>query len=51
MPSSAAASTAPDDPGWQAGLPAKITTLGTGWRDEPIPAPSRAELLTTMAGD
>jgi hypothetical protein len=33
------------------GLPAKITTLGTGWRDEPIPAPSRAELLSTMAGD
>ena len=33
------------------GLPGKITALGAGWRDEPIPAPSRAELLSTVAGD
>jgi hypothetical protein len=33
------------------GLPAKITALGTGWRDEPIPAPTRTELLSVIAGD
>lgn len=32
------------------GLLDKITALGGGWRDEPIPAPSRAELLSIVAG-
>jgi flavin-dependent dehydrogenase len=32
------------------GLPEKITALGGGWRDEPIPAPSRAELLSIVTG-
>src|SRR5712691_2913782 len=32
------------------GLPDKITALGGGWRDEPIPAPSRAELLSIVTG-
>jgi len=33
------------------GLLDKVTALGAGWRDEPIPAPSRAELLSIVAGD
>jgi flavin-dependent dehydrogenase len=33
------------------GLPGKISALGGGWRDEPIPAPSRGELLSIVAGD
>jgi flavin-dependent dehydrogenase len=33
------------------GLLDKITALGAGWRDEPVPAPSRAELLSIVAGD
>jgi hypothetical protein len=33
------------------GLRDKVSTLGAGWRDEPIPAPSRAELLSIVAGD
>ena len=31
------------------GLLDKITALGSGWRDEPIPAPGRAELLSIVA--
>jgi 2-polyprenyl-6-methoxyphenol hydroxylase-like FAD-dependent oxidoreductase len=33
------------------GLLDKVTALGAEWRDEPIPAPSRAELLSIVAGD
>ena len=33
------------------GLLDKITALGAGWRNEPVPAPSRAELLSIVAGD
>jgi flavin-dependent dehydrogenase len=33
------------------GLLDKVIALGAGWRDEPIPAPSRAELLSIVAGD
>jgi flavin-dependent dehydrogenase len=33
------------------GLRDKVSTLGAGWRDEPLPAPSRAELLSIVAGD
>jgi 2-polyprenyl-6-methoxyphenol hydroxylase-like FAD-dependent oxidoreductase len=29
----------------------KVTALGGGWRDEPVPAPSRAALLSVVAGD
>jgi hypothetical protein len=32
------------------GLLDKVIALGAGWRDEPIPAPSRAELLSIVAG-
>ena len=32
------------------GMLEKVTTLGAGWRDEPIPAPSRGDLLSTVAG-
>jgi len=32
------------------GMSDKVTALGGGWRDEPIPAPSRAELLSIVAG-
>jgi flavin-dependent dehydrogenase len=33
------------------GLLDKVTALGAGWRDEPVPAPSRGELLSIVAGD
>ncbi len=33
------------------GLLDKVIALGAGWRDEPIPAPSRGELLSIVAGD
>jgi 2-polyprenyl-6-methoxyphenol hydroxylase-like FAD-dependent oxidoreductase len=33
------------------GLLDKVIALGAGWRDEPIPAPSRAELLSIVGGD
>jgi 2-polyprenyl-6-methoxyphenol hydroxylase-like FAD-dependent oxidoreductase len=33
------------------GLLDKVIALGGGWREEPIPAPSRAELLSIVAGD
>ena len=33
------------------GLLDKVSDLGAGWRDEPVPAPSRAELLSVVAGD
>jgi 2-polyprenyl-6-methoxyphenol hydroxylase-like FAD-dependent oxidoreductase len=33
------------------GLLDKVMALGGGWRDEPIPAPSRAELLSIVTGD
>ena len=33
------------------GLLDKAVALGVGWRDEPVPAPSRAELLSIVAGD
>jgi hypothetical protein len=29
----------------------KVMALGAGWRDEPLPAPSRGELLSIVAGD
>ncbi len=32
------------------GMLEKVTALGAGWRDEPIPAPSRGDLLSTVAG-
>lgn len=32
------------------GLLDKVIALGAGWRDEPIPAPDRAELLSIVAG-
>ena len=32
------------------GMLEKVKTLGAGWRDEPIPAPSRGDLLSTVAG-
>jgi flavin-dependent dehydrogenase len=32
------------------GLLEKVTSLGGGWRNEPIPAPSREGLLAAMAG-
>jgi hypothetical protein len=32
------------------GLLDKVIALGAGWRDEPIPAPGRAELLSIVAG-
>ena len=31
------------------GMLEKVTALGGDWRDEPIPAPSREELLSTVA--
>jgi 2-polyprenyl-6-methoxyphenol hydroxylase-like FAD-dependent oxidoreductase len=33
------------------GLFDKVIALGAGWRDEPVPAPRRAELLSIVAGD
>lgn len=33
------------------GMLEKVTALGAGWRDEPIPAPSRSDLLSTVTGD
>jgi 2-polyprenyl-6-methoxyphenol hydroxylase-like FAD-dependent oxidoreductase len=33
------------------GLVDKVKVLGGGWRDEPVPAPSRAELLSIVAGE
>jgi len=33
------------------GLLDKVIALGAGWRDEPLPAPSRGELLSIVAGD
>ena len=33
------------------GLLDKVIALGAGWRGEPIPAPSRGELLSIVAGD
>jgi hypothetical protein len=33
------------------GLLDKVTAWGAGWRDEPVPAPSRGELLSIVAGD
>src|SRR5271166_3819884 len=33
------------------GLLDKVIALGGGWRDEPVPAPSRAGLLSIVAGD
>jgi flavin-dependent dehydrogenase len=35
----------------RAGLLDKVIALGSGWRDEPIPAPSRDQLLSIVAGD
>jgi len=32
------------------GMLEKVTDLGAGWRDEPIPAPDRDDLLSTVAG-
>lgn len=32
------------------GMLEKVSALGAGWRDEPIPAPSRGDLLSTVAG-
>jgi hypothetical protein len=32
------------------GMLEKVMTLGGSWRDEPIPAPSRGDLLSTVAG-
>jgi 2-polyprenyl-6-methoxyphenol hydroxylase-like FAD-dependent oxidoreductase len=32
------------------GLLDKVTALGAGWRDEPLPAPSRGELLSIVGG-
>jgi hypothetical protein len=31
------------------GLLDKVIALGAGWRDEPLPAPSRGELLSIVA--
>jgi 2-polyprenyl-6-methoxyphenol hydroxylase-like FAD-dependent oxidoreductase len=31
------------------GMLEKVTALGAGWREEPIPAPSRGDLLSTVA--
>jgi 2-polyprenyl-6-methoxyphenol hydroxylase-like FAD-dependent oxidoreductase len=33
------------------GLLGKVTALGAGWRDEPLPAPSRDQLLSIVAGE
>ena len=33
------------------GLLDKVFALGAGWRDEPLPAPDRGELLSIVAGD
>jgi 2-polyprenyl-6-methoxyphenol hydroxylase-like FAD-dependent oxidoreductase len=33
------------------GLLEKITALGGGWRDEPVPAPARADLLSSVTSD
>ena len=33
------------------GLLNKVIAFGAGWRDEPVPAPSRAELLSIVVGD
>lgn len=33
------------------GLLDRVNVLGAGWRDEPVPAPSRAGLLSIVAGD
>ena len=33
------------------GLLDKVIALGAGWRDERVPAPSRAEMLSIVAGD
>jgi flavin-dependent dehydrogenase len=35
----------------RAGLLDKIIALGAGWREEPVPAPSRAELLSIVTAD
>jgi hypothetical protein len=37
--------------GLGAGLLDKVIALGAGWRDEPVLAPSRAELLSIVGGD
>jgi flavin-dependent dehydrogenase len=41
----------PADVAGRPGLLDKITALGGGWRDEPIPAPGRGELLSVVVGD
>jgi 2-polyprenyl-6-methoxyphenol hydroxylase-like FAD-dependent oxidoreductase len=41
--------TRPADALARPGLADKVTALGGGWRDEPIPAPSRAGLLSAVA--
>jgi flavin-dependent dehydrogenase len=33
------------------GLLDKVIAMGAGWRDEPVPAPSRAQLLSIVTGD
>ena len=33
------------------GLLDKVIALAAGWREEPLPAPSRGELLSIIAGD
>jgi 2-polyprenyl-6-methoxyphenol hydroxylase-like FAD-dependent oxidoreductase len=33
------------------GLLEKVTALGAGWREEPLPAPSRDQLLSIVAGE
>jgi 2-polyprenyl-6-methoxyphenol hydroxylase-like FAD-dependent oxidoreductase len=33
------------------GLLGKVAALGAGWRDEPLPAPSRDQLLSIVAGE
>jgi hypothetical protein len=35
----------------RSGLLDKVLALGSGWRQEPVPAPSRAKLLSIVAGD
>jgi flavin-dependent dehydrogenase len=40
----------PADVAARPGLLDKVIALGGGWRDEPIPAPDRAELMSIVAG-
>ena len=50
MLSIAAVLASPEDVFAQPGVAEKVIELGAGWRDEPVFAPTREELLAMVAG-